>query len=253
MTLPAIRRQQKKAKERERKERRRQTKRDLAGDKQGGGKKETQVADPVATTPRTTEDPSVASRATPLPKRALEETTAREARGQSHESAETTVSGERAKPIKRVVVSVSKPVSQVVAAEAGAAVVEVAEVVEMEVAMTLAVAAPSSSATATTGDGNNYNVQTIARKLQSKEAECVGIIKASTAAEAAETLAEQPAAPATGAVQAAEEAKEKAAVRARLEETLIKAVTAELRNRDDEPEFSKVRPVLHLFLESMGV
>ena len=253
MTLPATRRQQKKNKERERKQRRRQTKRDLAGDKQASGEKETQVADPAAETPRTTQGSSEVLRATPLPKRASEEIADGEARGQSRESAETTVGGVKPKPIKRVAVSVSKPVGQVVMAEAGAEALEAAGVVEMEVTMAVAVAAPSSSATAATVACNNDNKLAVARELQSKEAECVGIKKASTAAEAAETPAEKPAAPATGAIEAAEEAEVKAGVRTRLKQALVKAVTAELRNRAEEEAISKVRRVMCLFLELIAL
>lgn len=227
-------------------------KRDLAGDDQAaGGEKETQLADPTAETTRTEEDADAHFRAAgtsvTVSKKTMEEEVASdEAQGRAQTSGETAAVGAEAKQVSEGAVSVATAISQVVAAGAAAVVeVEVPGVTQTEVAMAVAVAAPSRSETATTVAANNGSEQAVAQEPKLKGSKCLGIINALPATKGTKKTVQKLAAPARATAVETEE-------RARLEQDLMKAVTADLRKRAEEAAFVKVRPVFSLsHLESI--
>lgn len=231
-------------------------KRDLAGDDQAaGGEKETQLADPTAETTRTEEDAGAHFRAAgtsvTVSKKTMEgEVASDEAQGRAQTLGETAAVGAEAKQVSEGAVSVATAISQVVAAGAAAVVeVEVPGVTQTEVAMAVAVAAPSRSETATTVAANNGSEQAVAQEPKLKGSKCLGIINALPATKGTKKTVQNLAAPATATAPAiAVETEE----RARLEQDLMKAVTADLRKRAEEAAFVKVRPVFSLsHLESI--
>lgn len=221
-------------------------KRDLAGDDQAaGGEKETQLTDPTAETTRTEEENAgahfrAAGASVAVSKKTMEEEVASdEAQGRAQTSGETAAVGAEAKQVSEGAVSVATAISQVVAAGAAAVVeVEVPGVTQTEVAMAVAVAAPSRSETATTVAANNGSEQAVAQEPKLKGSKCLGIINALPATKGTKKTVQKLAAPATATAPAtAVEAEE----RARLEQDLMKAVTADLRKRAEEAAFVKVR------------
>lgn len=220
-------------------------KRDLAGDNQAaGGEKETQLADPAAETPRTAEKDAGAhfrgaGASEVVLNKTVEEVASDEAQGRAQTSGETAAVGAEAEQASEAAVSVATAGSQVVVAGAAAVVeMEVPGATQMEVAMAVAVAAPLQPATTKTVGANNGSEQAVPREPKSKETKCTDIIKESTPTEATKKTAQGPAAPATAPATAVE-----AEERARLEEDIRKAVTADLRNRAEQAAFMKVRPV----------